>query len=290
MRIAQDDGGVVVDARIDLRLVGLRDGGDAERSFAVHEPGHEVGAIAAEVVESARAVLRGIGEPLEKFGLNADFFGALMAVVNDDFANFAEAAVLQQVVDGAVAGVPGGFVIHEHLNVVFARDAADGERVVEGKRERLFDHDVEIVGRGGLDDAAVLADGGVDKQRLRMLVSEEVVEGRVEKIVVEVELLLVFGAAARGRRSTMPTSSVSCCWGNCCRKPVTWPCSRPTMATRTGTDSGAGWARRREQENSRMMAATSSEVSSFRPGMYSCYRRDKAGGRSVATPVCGVLA
>ncbi len=131
-RVAQDDGGVVVDAGIDLRLVGLGDGSDAERGFAVHEPGHEVGAVAAEVVESAGAVLGGIGEPLEEFGLDADFFRALMAVVNDDFADFAEAPLLEQVVDRAIAGVPGGLVIDEDLDVVFAGGAADGEGVVKG--------------------------------------------------------------------------------------------------------------------------------------------------------------
>src|SRR5437868_1368759 len=37
----------------------------------------------------------------------------------------------------------------------------------------------------------------------------------------------------------MPTSCTSCCFGNCLRKPETCPCSRPTMATR----SGASWAK-----------------------------------------------
>ena len=62
------------------------------------------------------------------------------------------------------------------------------------KRERLFDHDVEVMGCGRFDDAAVLSDGGVHEQRLRLLVGEEVVEGCVEEAVVEMELLLVFGA------------------------------------------------------------------------------------------------
>jgi hypothetical protein len=50
------------------------------------------------------------------------------------------------------------------------------------------------MGRGRFDDAAMLSDGGVHEQRLRLLVSEEVVEGRVEEAGIEMELLLVFGA------------------------------------------------------------------------------------------------
>ena len=51
--------------------------------------------------------------------------------------------------------------------------------------------------RGRFDDAAVLSDGGVYEQRLRLLMGEEVVEGRVEETGVEMELLLVFGAQRR---------------------------------------------------------------------------------------------
>jgi len=56
----------------------------------VHEPGHEVGAIAAKVVEGAGAVLGRVSEPLEKFRLNPDFFRPLVAIVDHHLANLAK--------------------------------------------------------------------------------------------------------------------------------------------------------------------------------------------------------
>jgi hypothetical protein len=49
----------------------------------VHDPGGEVDAVAAEVEESAAAVLLGVGEPGEELGADVDLCGALMAVVDD---------------------------------------------------------------------------------------------------------------------------------------------------------------------------------------------------------------
>ena len=120
-----------------------------------------------------------------------------MAIMNDDLANLAEPVLPEQLVDSAIAGIPRRLVVHQDLNVVLARSAADGQSIVHRKREGLFDHDVEVMGGGRFDDAAVLSDGGVHEQRLRLLVREEVVEGRVEELRVEVELFLVFAAQRR---------------------------------------------------------------------------------------------
>ena len=51
---------------VEIGLEALGDGGDGDGSFAVHEPGHEVGAVAAEVGEGSVSVLGGIGEEGEE--------------------------------------------------------------------------------------------------------------------------------------------------------------------------------------------------------------------------------
>ena len=51
---------------INFRLDVLRDGGDGERALAVHHPSHQVGAVTAEIKESAAAVELRIGEPREE--------------------------------------------------------------------------------------------------------------------------------------------------------------------------------------------------------------------------------
>ena len=70
-------------------------GGYGQRGFAVHEPGRQIGAVAAEVVESTGAILRGIGKPVSEIQEAADLFRALVAVLDNDAAELAQAAVLK---------------------------------------------------------------------------------------------------------------------------------------------------------------------------------------------------
>src|SRR5580698_6009448 len=103
MGIFKNDGGVVIDPRIDLRLVVIDDGGHGDGRFAVHEPGHQVDAVAAEVIKGAGAVLSGIGKPLEEVGADTDFFGAVVAIVDNNATHFAEAIFVNLVIGGLVA-------------------------------------------------------------------------------------------------------------------------------------------------------------------------------------------
>ncbi len=54
--------------------------------LAMHNPCGEIDSIAAKVEERAAAVLFWVGEPVEELGTDSDLFGAVVAVVNDDFA------------------------------------------------------------------------------------------------------------------------------------------------------------------------------------------------------------
>ena len=109
--VAEDDGGVVVYVGVGVGFVGLHDRGDGEWGLAVHKDRGQVGAVAAEVEESAGSVLDGIGEPGEPLGADADLFGAFVSVVNDDFAEVAEFAGVGLVDGFGVGGVPGGLVV-----------------------------------------------------------------------------------------------------------------------------------------------------------------------------------
>ncbi len=47
--IGEDNGGFIVDTRVDVGLDLLCDGGDGKRALAVHEPGHQVSSVTAEI-------------------------------------------------------------------------------------------------------------------------------------------------------------------------------------------------------------------------------------------------
>ncbi len=89
------------------------------------------------------------------------------------------------VVGGAIAGVPGGFVVHQHLDVAVAGRATDGEGVIERGAERLLDHDRDATLGCRFDDAPVVGDAGVDQQGARMPLRDHGVELGVEEMVIE---------------------------------------------------------------------------------------------------------
>ena len=111
-----------------------------------------------------------------------------MAIVNDDFADGAELAGLGFVDGLGVGGVPGGLVVDEDVDVVLACGAADGEGVLHGGGERLFNHGTDAMVGGGFDNAAVVLDGGVDEDGVWVLRGEHVLEVGIEERGCEVVL------------------------------------------------------------------------------------------------------
>ena len=166
--VGEDDGAVVFDVGVDLGLDVEGDGADGEGEVAVHDPGGEVDAVAAEVEEGSGAVLFGVGEPGEEGGADADFFRAFVAVVDDELAEVADLAFVEDVCGGGVGVVPGGLVVGEDGDVVFFGEALDGEGVFYRCGEGLFDHGGDVEGSGLLDGGAVAGDGGVDEDGLGM--------------------------------------------------------------------------------------------------------------------------
>src|SRR6185503_515746 len=174
---------------IDLGLNRLKDRGDSGRGFTMHEPRHEIGAVTAEVEECARAIAGRVGEPIEEFGWDANFFGAVVAVVNHNFADVSESAVLYKLVDGGVARIPSGLVIHQDRNVRRVGGTLDRKSVVDRNGERLLHHHGNVVAGGNFYYAAMFARIGVSENRLRLHSGEHLVEISVEQMRVELVLI-----------------------------------------------------------------------------------------------------
>lgn len=100
-----------------MRFYLLGDGEDGGGALVLHEPGDEVGSVAAEVGEGAAAVEDGVGEPGEEVFRAADFARALVSVVDDDFTQFTDGLVLVgEAVSFVVGGIPGGLEVDDEMD------------------------------------------------------------------------------------------------------------------------------------------------------------------------------
>ena len=126
---------------VDFGLLGLRQRRHFQGPLIVHQPRHQIGAVAAEIEERAGAALRRIAQPGEKLGRYVDLLGALMAVHRYHLADFARGLlVVEQAPYLAVAAVPRGLVIHQDGSIVTLGGLLDGARLLHVHGQRLFHH------------------------------------------------------------------------------------------------------------------------------------------------------
>ncbi len=136
-------------------------------TLVVEQPRRDVGAVAAEVVQRAAAVAHRVRQPVEELGLRADLLGSEVAVHGDDLPDAPAGLLLvHQPPHGAMAAVPGGLVVDQHVDLAALRRGRDGLRVRGGHGQRLLDHHVHAVPGGDLDDLQVVEGVGVDDERL----------------------------------------------------------------------------------------------------------------------------
>ncbi len=180
--IGQNDVGFIVYVRVDIGFDLLRNSGNGFGRLAVHKPGHEIGAVATEIEKRAGAVELGIGEPVEKFGRHVDFVRTLVAVVNDDFADFAEVAFVDEIFGKGVACIPSSLVIHENVNFTGAREFRHAEGVVITDRQRLLHHEVDVCFGTGFDGVEVFESAGIADNALGRGVGKHFAGGSVVKI------------------------------------------------------------------------------------------------------------
>ena len=176
LRIGEDDGGLVVDVGVDVGLEVLGDGGDGVGAAAVHQPGHQVGAVAAEVEEGAATVEFGIVEPGEELRLDVDLRGALVAVVDDYLANFADGVLVDEVVGSVIAAVPGGLVVDEDGDLGGVGGSFDGAGIFVADGQRLFHHYRDVVLSTNFYRATMVEGVGVDEDGLRVRGGERFIE------------------------------------------------------------------------------------------------------------------
>jgi hypothetical protein len=83
-------------------------------------------------------------------------------------------------------------VVHEHVNLLFACDLANCQRIIERNRKRLLHHHRHAVVRADFDHAPMIGNGCVGQQRLWAALLNHF--GRVleEEVVGEPVLLLIF--------------------------------------------------------------------------------------------------
>src|SRR4029077_1529630 len=128
-----------------------------------HQPGHQVGAVTAEIEERARAVELRIVEPASELWWHVDLRGSLMTIVNDDFANFADGLLVHEIVSSMVAAVPGCLVVDQDDYFAGARGSLDGAAIFHAHGEGLLHHHRHPVLRAGLHRAAMVEGIGVDE-------------------------------------------------------------------------------------------------------------------------------
>jgi len=165
--VSEQDGDVVFHVRVHVGLDVQSTGRHRERPRALHQPRHEVGAVAAEVWQGPAAVLHGVGEPVQKFRVHPDFFWPLVAVVGHHFADVAEGVVfVHQLVGPPVGAVPRGFVIGEQVDAVLASQGGHLLGMVEAHGQGFLHHHVDALRRAGLHHGQVLIDAAERRDRL----------------------------------------------------------------------------------------------------------------------------
>jgi hypothetical protein len=186
--IFEQDSGVIVHFRIDIGLYMMGHGGHGGGGPTVHEPGHEVCAIAAEVADCAAAIFYWIGQPAQKVGAAADLLRTLVAVVHDHLSGFADEVLLvYHFKDLLVCVVPCRLVVSEDVDVVLFCEGCDAVGVFHGGGERFFYHDGDPFWRAGFDDADVFGDGVVGEDGVWVGMVDEIgqviIEERVGQLV-----------------------------------------------------------------------------------------------------------
>jgi len=201
--IFQEDGGVVIYFWIDGGFYVVGDGGDGDGGLAVHEPGHEVGAVAAEIAAGSAAVLHRIGEPVQEIGAAADLFWAFVAVVDDEFSWGADLVCGYHFEELLVGIVPGGLVVNEDADMVLGGEGGDAIGVLYGCCEWFFHHDGDAFWGADLDYAEVFGDGVVGQDGIRVgvadkggqIVIEEGIGESIGSLIAGDELRIGFGDA-----------------------------------------------------------------------------------------------
>ena len=196
--VFEQDGGVVVDLGIFGGFDMMEYGGHGDGGFSVHEPGHEIGAVAAKIAAGAAAIFNRVGEPGEEVGAAANLHRTLVSVVNDHLSCIADGVLpIDHLPDILIRIVPCRLIIGEYVDMVLPGEGCDALRIFNRSGERFFDHDGDLFWRAYLDDAEVFGDGIVGQHGIGMGMVDEFGEGWVEKGIGEMVTFFITGDQLR---------------------------------------------------------------------------------------------
>ena len=223
--------------RVNRRLVGGRQRRHGGRPRVVHQPRHQVRAVAAEVEQRAGAVANRVDQPAQKLGADVDLLGPLVPVHRDHLADVACAMVhLEGLPEGRVTRIPGGLVVHDHLD---ARPRRPSRSIARAPRRppAAFPSSRECRAlrrpprqrddRPSLVNVATAS--GCTRSSIVSRLSKKSSGGRWTSPATCAR------RAASG--SATPTTWTSGCVAASLRKCSTCPCTRPAMARRTGEEA-----------------------------------------------------
>jgi len=181
-----DNGGFVIHPGVDQRFVGVRDCRHRDRCFPLHQPGGDVRTVATEIGQCSRTVAHRIGEPGQKLWAAADLHRTLMACVKCYFPDLPDSfLVTGNSVRFGIAAIPGGFIIGEQMNIVFAGQGIHSQDMFPADGQWLLHHHMDAPRCTRFHHLQVSVDIVVCHHRLRVRMAEHLTEGRVDQFSVE---------------------------------------------------------------------------------------------------------
>ena len=82
--------------------------------------------------------------------------------------------VMNQIVGGVIAPVPGSLVVHQHVDFRRTRRFLDRQRIFEAHRQRFFHHHVYAVTSADLHNPAMIVGVRINQNGLRMRLRDHV--------------------------------------------------------------------------------------------------------------------
>jgi hypothetical protein len=114
-----------------------------------------------------------------------------MTVVHNHFSDFADGVFVDEVVRGAIAAVPGRFVVNEDLNFSALSGGLHGARILKAYGKGLLHHHGDAMAGAGFDHAAVVECVCVDEHCLWLGLLDHFIDGGKENVVWQAELRFI---------------------------------------------------------------------------------------------------
>src|SRR5580658_1150749 len=106
-----------------------------------------------------------------------------MSVVDHDFSDVADGVVVDEIVGGAIAAVPGRFVVYEDLDFSTLSGGLHSSGIFVAHGKRLLHHYRNAMAGAGFDYTAMIECIRIDEHRLRLGLLDHLVDAGEEDVV-----------------------------------------------------------------------------------------------------------